>query len=382
MGEGCYNTHDLGYFPSLFHRRKGSGSMLPVDFLTEKELALFCGHGVSESDILAALHMDFNTNGDFGDVWLVLDSGRKMLCRADLTLDKYDEYSLDTLVAPYVDNYNTSNALLAFRVKVPVAFVDEDNPDYDDRCGKSLGDSVTEVVGYCTNACKQKLFAFVHIWEKLVRGEIVREAIIMLEVEGYVEVRKGSGIHVVSNQPRHQQAADNNMEFANYGPFELLQARQLIESNIAEFAATQVTKQDIMKLMAIQEQARGEQCFRDSEWDLQFHIQVALATQNSALAAIVEKMWTQRSHNPYWKKLHEHIDSRTVDNWCDDHDQILKALIRKDPHAAKLAMWQHLENTKIMLFNETSDDFEFNADRYLFAENPVVHLDTATSGSK
>jgi hypothetical protein len=25
---------------------------------------------------------------------------------------------------------------------------------------------------------------------------------------------------------------------------------------------------------------------------------------------------------------------------------------------------QHLENTKLMLFNETSDDFEFNADRY------------------
>lgn len=85
--------------------------------------------------------------------------------------------------------------------------------------------------------------------EKNVSRTVVREAIIMLEVEGYVEVRKGSGIHVVSNQPRHQQAADNNMEFANYGPFELLQARQLIESNIAEFAATQVTKQDIMKLI-------------------------------------------------------------------------------------------------------------------------------------
>ncbi|MEN1932506.1 transcriptional regulator ExuR [Escherichia coli] len=219
--------------------------------------------------------------------------------------------------------------------------------------------------------------------EKNVSRTVVREAIIMLEVEGYVEVRKGSGIHVVSNQPRHQQAADNNMEFANYGPFELLQARQLIESNIAEFAATQVTKQDIMKLMAIQEQARGEQCFRDSEWDLQFHIQVATGDTELCHGGYRgKKMWTQRSHNPYWKKLHEHIDSRTVDNWCDDHDQILKALIRKDPHAAKLAMWQHLENTKIMLFNETSDDFEFNADRYLFAENPVVHLDTATSGSK
>jgi GntR family hexuronate regulon transcriptional repressor len=176
---------------------------------------------------------------------------------------------------------------------------------------------------------------------------------------------------------RNQQVVDETLEFASYGPFELLQARQLIESNIAEFAATQVTKQDIMKLMEIQEKARKEKCFRDSEWDLQFHVQVALATQNTALAAIVEKMWTQRVHNPYWKKLHDHIDLRTVDNWCDDHDQILKALIRKDPHAAKLAMWQHLENTKLMLFNETSDDFEFNADRYLFAENPVVHLDTA-----
>ncbi|EPN2844952.1 transcriptional regulator ExuR [Klebsiella aerogenes] len=218
--------------------------------------------------------------------------------------------------------------------------------------------------------------------EKSVSRTVVREAIIMLEVEGYVEVRKGSGIHVISNHPKYQQVVDESLEFANYGPFELLQARQLIESNIAEFAATQVTKQDIMKLMEIQEKARNEKCFRDSEWDLQFHVQVALATQNTVLAAIVEKMWTQRVHNPYWKKLHDHIDLRTVDNWCDDHDQILKALIRKDPHAAKLAMWQHLENTKLMLFNETSDDFEFNADRYLFAENPVVHLDTAANGAK
>lgn len=47
--------------------------------------------------------------------------------------------------------------------------------------------------------------------EKNVSRTVVREAIIMLEVEGYVEVRKGSGIHVVSNQPRHQQAADNKI---------------------------------------------------------------------------------------------------------------------------------------------------------------------------
>ena len=59
--------------------------------------------------------------------------------------------------------------------------------------------------------------------EKNVSRTVVREAIIMLEVEGYVEVRKGSGIHVISNHPKYQQVADESLEFANYGPFELLQ---------------------------------------------------------------------------------------------------------------------------------------------------------------
>ncbi|WP_127957216.1 transcriptional regulator ExuR [Serratia microhaemolytica] len=211
-----------------------------------------------------------------------------------------------------------------------------------------------------------------------VSRTVVREAIIMLEVEGYVDVRKGSGIHVIATQQKNLVLPADSFEFATAGPFELLQARQLIESNIAEFAATQVTKQDIVQLMEIQQQARKEESFRDSEWDLKFHCQVAQATQNSALATIVEKMWVQRVNNPYWIKLHEHIDERSIANWCDDHDEILNALICKDPHAAKLAMWQHLENTKQMLFNATSDDFEYKADRYLFAENPVVHLDKLT----
>ncbi|UAN62421.1 transcriptional regulator ExuR [Serratia sp. JSRIV006] len=229
----------------------------------------------------------------------------------------------------------------------------------------------------------EKLPAERYIAEEMnVSRTVVREAIIMLEVEGYVEVHKGSGIHVISNQQKHLVVPGESLEFATSGPFELLQARQLIESNIAEFAATQVTKQDIVQLMEIQEQARKEDRFRDSQWDLKFHVQVALATQNTAMATIVEKMWAQRVSNPYWIKLHEHIDERSIASWCDDHDEILKALIRKDPHGAKLAMWQHLENTKQMLFNATTDDFEYNADRYLFAENPVIHLDNMATPTK
>ncbi|MBP7980673.1 MAG: transcriptional regulator ExuR [Tolumonas sp.] len=213
--------------------------------------------------------------------------------------------------------------------------------------------------------------------EMSVSRTVVREAIIMLEVEGLVDVRKGSGIHVVGTEVRYQQTlpeSDDDNEFLTAGPFELLQARQLLESNIAEFAATQVTKQDILALLAIQETAQKEDRARDSQWDKEFHIQVAKATQNSVLVTLVEKLWQHREKNPYWRKLHEHIDDRAMESWCEDHEQILKALMRKDPKAAKLAMWQHLENTKQMLFQATTIDDDLVDDRYLFSENPVVHL--------
>lgn len=45
--------------------------------------------------------------------------------------------------------------------------------------------------------------------EKSVSRTVVREAIIMLEVEGYVEVRKGSGIHVISNHPNISKLPTN-----------------------------------------------------------------------------------------------------------------------------------------------------------------------------
>lgn len=210
--------------------------------------------------------------------------------------------------------------------------------------------------------------------EMNVSRTVVREAIISLEVEGYVEVKKGSGIHVVSNQPNDFLQPGKGLEFAACGPFELLQARQLIESNIAEFAASQATKEDIVALLEIQKNARQEDRFRDSEWDLEFHTRIAQITRNSALVTMVREMWRQRILNPYWLKLHEHIDARSIDSWCDEHDKILNAIMRKDAEAAKMAMWQHLENTKQMLFNGANDDFEISMDHFMFSENPVIHI--------
>lgn len=106
--------------------------------------------------------------------------------------------------------------------------------------------------------------------EMEVSRTVVREAIIMLEVEGLVMVQKGSGIHVIAQESQGiEPTLTQENALLSAGPFELLQARQLLESNIAEFAATQVTKQDIIELQRIQALARAEDRARDSEWDKQ-----------------------------------------------------------------------------------------------------------------
>lgn len=68
-----------------------------------------------------------------------------------------------------------------------------------------------------------------------VSRTVIREALIMLEIEGFVEVRKGSGVYLI-DLPRVAEN-DESINQIDVGPFELLQARQLLESSIAEFAA-------------------------------------------------------------------------------------------------------------------------------------------------
>ncbi|MGO1238947.1 MAG: GntR family transcriptional regulator, partial [Hafnia alvei] len=89
-----------------------------------------------------------------------------------------------------------------------------------------------------------------------VSRSVVREALIMLELEKLIDVRKGSGVYVVALPQSQRRAAVTDLDENTYGPFELLQARQLLESEIAAFAAVQATKADIMKMRKAIEQER------------------------------------------------------------------------------------------------------------------------------
>lgn len=207
-----------------------------------------------------------------------------------------------------------------------------------------------------------------------VSRAVVREAIIMLELENLVEVRKGSGVYII-NTPNQTQYVETGM-IDDSGPFEMLQARQLLESNIAEFAAMQVTPGDIARMrealdLELKELASGQSEYKGDE---QFHLCIAEATQNTVLVDMLKHSWVRRESSPMWQKLHSRIlDQDYRQEWIEDHKRILSAMMRKDPVAAKSGMWQHLENVKQQLLKLSDiDDPDF--DGYLFNSNPVVLL--------
>ncbi|MFQ1016271.1 GntR family transcriptional regulator [Gilliamella sp. BG7] len=207
-----------------------------------------------------------------------------------------------------------------------------------------------------------------------VSRTVVREALIMLELENLVTVKKGSGVYIIGLPNEILSETDKKIEEDDFGPFELLQARQLIESNIAAFAASQIVKSDIIELKAILEKERQileQDILDDYSADEMFHIAIARATKNSILESLLNDLWQKRTASKMWGQLHSRItDYSYRKKWLYDHEKILQALQVKDAMAARHAMWQHLENVKQTLM-AVSDSEDPNFDGYLFDSIPV-----------
>jgi len=168
----------------------------------------------------------------------------------------------------------------------------------------------------------------------------VREALIALEVEGYVEVRVGSGVYVMGPHPAEPARA----LATDSGPFELIKARWLIEAECASLAAKAATRAQVKAMEQAldrmeQERRRG---VMPLEADREFHLRIAEACGNSALTLVVKMLWDQRT-GPLFLRLEHHFDTPELWNHAiREHRQIVDAIGRHDPVAARAAMRRHM----------------------------------------
>ena len=166
----------------------------------------------------------------------------------------------------------------------------------------------------------------------------VREAIISLEMGGLVEVRVGTGIFVTA--PAAESAAARD---AGPGPFELLQARKLIEGEIAAAAAAAATQSDLdlLRQCVVRMESHVDDFAARESSDREFHLGIAKATGNGSLELVVEGLWDQRAE--LWGRMQQHFHTpELARKTIRDHAAILSAITARDPKGARAAMHRHL----------------------------------------
>jgi len=169
----------------------------------------------------------------------------------------------------------------------------------------------------------------------------VREALIALEVEGFVEVRVGAGVYV---QNRAAARVGRVAVPPDSGPFELIEARRLIESECAALAARHATPSQIRQLKsALASMSRDRRRnVAPLEGDRLFHERIGAASGNSAMAMLVTTLWVQRT-GPLFLRLEHHFDTPAL--WAaaiSEHEAVLSAIERHDAAGARAAMKRHL----------------------------------------
>lgn len=178
----------------------------------------------------------------------------------------------------------------------------------------------------------------------------VREAIIALEVDGLVEVRKGSGVYVVSSSPH-----DGAQATGDVGPFELLEARREVEGQVAALAAARITDADLCELRRLIEAMRdaGSDATLAEVADRDFHLCIARTSLNSALVATIELFWEMRARSPQYRLLSEKAHFAGVIPSIAEHEAIVAALASHNAEDSRAAMRKHLSRVLQALLEAT-----------------------------
>lgn len=166
----------------------------------------------------------------------------------------------------------------------------------------------------------------------------IREAIIALEVLDRVQVKTGSGVYILEHQP------NGGNGYEGISPFELTEARALIEGEAVALAAAHITEEELLELerslyeMA-QENDEGDLASGDA--DRKFHHIISEATRNKMIILITDQLWHVRNNAPNVFQAYKAICEADGQRRVDEHREIYEALVKRDAKAAKAAMHEH-----------------------------------------
>lgn len=172
----------------------------------------------------------------------------------------------------------------------------------------------------------------------------VREALRVLHYIGVVDVRPGEGTFVATTPPTPLDPSMYGLLSERTALLDLVEARRILEEGIVHLAARRATKDDLDALddFLSRREAELDAGKHDVAGDLQFHAMLAEATGNMVLVSTVRHL------NEMWLQAREKTGRKnaTPRKALRFHRQILAAVRRRHPVAARRALRRHLEDMR------------------------------------
>lgn len=174
----------------------------------------------------------------------------------------------------------------------------------------------------------------------------VREAVRALVTARVLDVRRGDGTFVTSLRPEllfDGIAFAAEMLHADYS-LELIGVRRILEGAASGLAARHIDDRTIAELSTCLEHMRTAGSHEVMvQYDAEFHALVASAAGNATLASLVTGVSGQTVRTRVWRG---NVDQSVVTNTISQHEDILAALVARDPVLAEATATVHVATTE------------------------------------
>jgi DNA-binding FadR family transcriptional regulator len=174
-----------------------------------------------------------------------------------------------------------------------------------------------------------------------------------------VEVRTGAGVYVKASSPEPVAIIQRDKD-PGPSPFDILDARIVLEGEMAAIAATNIGHAELkgleeaIAIMAADIKAGVQQVANEKDGDFLFHSRIAVVSRNMVLQSMVEQLW-EGMRRPIFKAISTQVQlSTNALRAVQDHRIIYDAISAGDPDQAKQAMHRHLEQVKRVLMQNSN----------------------------
>lgn len=183
----------------------------------------------------------------------------------------------------------------------------------------------------------------------------LREAMSALEILGIIESRGGKGNFIKNTFDSTSYAQRVKELEKEESPFDLLEARKAVETEIAGLAAEKATSEDIREIEKALDRMKNtlNDTPRVMEFDREFHIAIAKAAHNSILFQMMnyladglkESLWVNIKEKSWALPGHPQ-------KYLEEHTKLLEAIKEGDKKAAYRTMYSHLADVGEDLLEE------------------------------